>query len=170
MSIQKYEGIPLSDADIRQLLPGINIVSYPSLATVSSLDDICDERGRIVIFFETTSTHAGHWTCLWKQANGRWYYFDSHGLAPDQDLYFVPPPELKALKESRPLLSSLMGSDSNNYNNVQLQAFEKNVDTCGRHVVVRLWNKALCTQCYANRVGPDPDATVTEMTVNIVYR
>lgn len=164
-ALRLLEATSLSDVDIKGLLPGIRIVAYPALTRVRSLYDVCDAFGRLVIFFETTATNVGHWTCLWLM-NGHWQYFDSYGYAPDDDRYFVATGELRILRETSAPLSRLMGPDAGNYSSIDFQSKHPGIDTCGRHVVVRLWNRELSDRTYAMRLLPDADEKVTIVTEN----
>ena len=61
----------LSDTDMKKVIPTLKVVSYPDLLKATSLDQVLDEKGRLMLLYLTENQHTGHWVCLLKR-RGRW--------------------------------------------------------------------------------------------------
>lgn len=165
--IVQDEGVALSDADIRRLLPGCKITLYTQLDRVPSLDSIFDSQGRAVILYLTESKNAGHWCGILKNPHG-YEYFDAYGLKPGSPLHWNPAVTAR-LKERPCLITQLLERSGRpvSYNTHCFQKHSNRVATCGRHVVVRQWNKGMSLADYARKIaasGMDADAYVTQQT------
>ena len=139
--LAKREATPLSDDDLRVLLPGIKISTYPDLARMSSIDDLLDAKGQGILLELTTSANDGHWTLVQREPNG-FSFFSSFGKPPDWELaHWLSPETRTRLHESNPDLSRLLEKAQADgakvtYNAVKLQG-DGNIATCGRWAAVR---------------------------------
>lgn len=166
-TVDAEEGIALSDADIRALLPGCRITLYTELARLPSIHSIFDSNGRAVVLYLTESKTSGHWVGLLKRPYGI-EYFDAYGLKPGSPLHWNPVVTAR-LKESPCHITRLLESSGLpvTYNTHCFQKHSNRVATCGRHVVVRHWNRSKTLNDYARMIhasGMDPDEFVTVQT------
>jgi len=173
-ALAKAEAKPLSDSDLSTLLPGIKITSYPQLASMQSIDDVLDSKGRGIILILTTGPNDGHWVGLLKSpAHKTIEYFDSYGNAPDYDLeHWISPHKRAQLKENAPYLTQLLDKAQDNsddivWNRTKFQKDGGSISTCGRHVAARLLNADETLPVYTAMVrqsGMPPDEFVTVLT------
>ena len=129
----------LSDADIRKLLgDDIRIWTYPQLQYLPNADSLFDAKGRCILLFLTNSPTSGHWCCLLKKKEGI-EFFDSYGEPPEAQLDEVPRDRLAQLDEDRPFLTRLLRASGRPvfYNTYPFQKERNDINTCGRHAVVR---------------------------------
>ncbi len=67
-----------------------HIIKYSDLEDKTDINDVIPEsRGYRIILIETKQ-NTGHWTTLVKFSNNIFVWFDSYGLAPDQEFEFIP--------------------------------------------------------------------------------
>lgn len=162
---------PLSDADIKRLLgPAIKIWTYPTLGSLSDYRELFDVDGRCIVLYLTEDAFTGHWVCLWRSGDGV-QFFDPYGFAPDDQLTFTEEKKRERLGQKYPILSELLAGTPVVFNIVDYQKDRSNVNTCGRHCVVRLLNKALDPDAYhawmnaeRERWRLDYDGVVTVLT------
>lgn len=162
----------LSDGDIQKLLPGVKIIAYPDLANYSRIEDALDDQGRVVILFETESKTVGHWIALHATPDGGIEFFDSYGLRPDSQKRWLSKSKLVELNEDEPLLMDLLRDSEARgkpvtFNATHFQSDRDNVQTCGRHCVVRLMSKGSSLPNYTAWLKGEPgtpDDVVTRIT------
>lgn len=174
VGIQEQKADSLSDKDIQRLLPDVPVTLYKDLKG-ASLSSITDDRGRGVLLFtdeETPSTIQGHWFAILPQ-EGAYLVFDPYGgtsTDPWRDgVKFVTRYELRELGQERPMLDDVFkrAGVRVTFNTTKFQSKANDVNTCGRHCVVRLWHAGMDSPEYKDFIyshGPDADATVTRMT------
>ena len=139
MSIVKLIHKPLSDADIRKILGhDTKIIKYSELAKFSNLNELLQEPKDYCVILYEDSTDRGHWTGLSKY-NGTFEHFDSYGLKPDRELGWISMKRRRLLHEDRAFLSRLLEHETHVYNSVRYQQLDSGVNTCGSHVVHRLF-------------------------------
>jgi len=165
---KQAEGYSLGDDDIRRLLGSeIKITTYPDLAGVTDVNQLFDRKGRAIIFFPQDGPNSGHWTALIK--DGRQIeFFDSYGHYPDTQK--PDKDEQRNLGMDQPLLTKLLENSGCRviYNKVALQKSKDDVQTCGRHCVVRLLYSRYPIARYRQMIkstGLTPDEFVTRETV-----
>lgn len=172
--IESEKAQALSDADLRALIPGVPITLYKDLKG-ATLASITDGAGRGMILFtdeETPDTISGHWFAVLPQRTGYLVFDPYGGTASDpwhDGVKFVSRQELSQLGQGRPLLDDLFRRAGVRvlFNETPFQKRENDVNTCGRHCVVRLWNRDMTNSEYKSYIysqGPDADATVTRLT------
>jgi hypothetical protein len=170
--IIKLESVSLSDDDIRRLLHNrINIIPYTDLACVHNIETILKPYGACVILYLTKENY-GHWTCLFKADSNLLEFFDSYGTEIDDELDFIENEFKKMSKQNYPHLTSLLYECPYqiSYNHYPLQKKDKNIKTCGRHIVTRLLMKDLSLDDYIDFITSynfDPDYMVTYITNNL---
>ena len=129
----KAEDIDLSEEDIRDITKGkCNILSYEQLEGVNNIDEILGVHNACILLYETRQNF-GHWVALHKVDNQTIEFFDSYGFAPDEELKY-------ATYNDTPYLTPLMKKSNYKfiYNNVKLQVFASDVNTCGRWTATRI--------------------------------
>jgi len=119
------------------------IMKYSELENINDLNDILTEVKDYRIVLIESQYNVGHWTCITRN-NDQYVWFDSYGLAPDQEFQFIPVRMQKILDEGgKPLTKLLSKLKQNggkwNYNTIKFQKQETGINTCGRHVVNYLY-------------------------------
>jgi hypothetical protein len=168
---KKAESYTLSDTDIKSLLGGdAKITTYPDLANVSDINQLFDRKGRAIIFFPQDGPNVGHW-CAMIRDGRQIEFFDSYGQYPDTQKPDAQ--EQRELRMDRPLLTRLLENSGCRviYNKVALQKSKDDVQTCGRHVVVRLMYSKYPIGKYRSMIkssGLSPDQFVVRQTAQIL--
>lgn len=176
MDIQKIIKIPLSGADIKNMLGGrVKVILYPEIAKYSTLDELLSPYGCVIILYmqnKIQNGFYGHWCCIFKINDHEVEFFDPIGYWIDSELDGRI--DINFRKENNleyPLLSYLIyytGQKYNlYYNHIKFQ--NRKTSTCGRHCVVRLWNRSVDIDTYADYIyslGDDADIVVTKLTYN----
>jgi len=148
------------------------IMTYKDLNNFDSIDSVLHPHGNVVLLYETRPNY-GHWVCLLKHIsdNGRPYleFFDSYGMAPDQQLSFIKSRFRQENHQDYPILTELMKQSKYPviYNKEQLQDDFNDVSTCGRHVSFRLIMRDRPLADYLrmfNKSKLSPDEIVTYLT------
>ena len=139
MSIIKLIHKALSDIDIRKILgQDTKIIKYAELSQFTDLDQLLQKPEDYCIILYEDSVDHGHWVGLSKY-DGKYEHFDSYGLKPDKELAWVNFKVRRAVGKTEPFLSELLKHETYVYNDVKYQALEADVNTCGSHVVHRLY-------------------------------
>tara|TARA_R110002126_G_scaffold37200_1_gene112589 strand:+ start:1963 stop:2469 length:507 start_codon:yes stop_codon:yes gene_type:complete len=115
-----------------------NLVQYKDLKNYKNINDLLGKYKKCVLLYHTSENY-GHWTALYEY-NNTIFFFDSYGLIPDNELKFLHKDLKKELNSNHRHLTELLYNSNKpvEYNQYQLQSKDKNVATCGRHVVCRL--------------------------------
>jgi hypothetical protein len=140
VKIKKIKGYALGDGDIRKILgDDINIISYPQLANMRSVEEAFDDKGRSIILFPNVSPTMGHWCCMINHGDSI-EFFDPYGEPPEAQKKGLGRSRLEALDIDRPLLTKLLRESGMPvfYNAKDFQSERSDVATCGRHCAVRL--------------------------------
>jgi hypothetical protein len=165
----KIRSYPLSDEDIRKILGrDISIITYPQLGEMNSINDAFDSKGRCIMLYLTEDNHSGHWVCMLNKGNTI-EYFDPYGEAPEQALDTVPQSKLQELDEASPYLTQLLRASGKkvSYNHYAFQKDKADVNTCGRHSVVRCLYAPYSITKYKkvmDSTGMSPDDFVSALT------
>ncbi len=165
-SILKEISKLLSNKDILKLVNGkANIVLYQNLIHCNSIDEILEPYGACFLLYQN-SANFGHWCLLFKLNKNILEFFDHYGYIPDSELQFVPQEYRKILNENHTYLLKLLYNSQYNidYNEHRFQLLAKNVSTCGRWCVVRLWNKHLSLKDFVKLFKKNGDVKVTLLT------
>jgi hypothetical protein len=166
---------PLSDGDIRQLLPNLKILSYPELNDYSVIEDAFDDEGRSLILYLTENEHTGHWVCMIKKGTTI-EYFDPYGkYRPDEEREWLSKHKLKQLDQYHPTLTELLARSRYKVlvNPYHFQKDKSNIATCGRHCCCRLAHKHLSLPAYKamiDKSGLTPDDFVSAWSYRVLKR
>ena len=165
----KIKDTPLSDSDIRKILGrDIKIITYPQLASMGSINECFDKKGRCIMLYLTQSETSGHWVCMLSKKDGI-EFFDPYGEPPEYALKTVPEEEREAFGEGQPYLTQLLKASGRKviYNTHPFQKDRSDINTCGRHSVVRcLYAPDTLTKYKAvmDSSGMTPDDFVSALT------
>ena len=166
MNINKEIRKPLSDSNILKLVNGkANIMVYENLIHCKSIDEILKPCGACFLLYQN-KPNFGHWCLIFKLNKNTLEFFDPYGYIPDSELKFVPQEFRKLLNEDHTYLLRLLYNSPYNidYNEHRLQELAKNINTCGRWCVVRLWCKKMKLQKFANLFNCG-DKLITILTI-----
>lgn len=173
--MKDVEEYALSDTDIKQMIPTLKIVSYPDLLEANHIDDVLDDKGRLMLLYLTENEMTGHWVCLLKLRDSDIIeYFDPYGnYKPDGESSWLDKEKLAQFKQNTKHLTKLLKSSpyevkSNAYS---FQKDKMNMNTCGRHCTTRLYFKHLDLPKYIELVestGLKPDDFVSAFTFNLI--
>jgi hypothetical protein len=160
----------LSNTDIERLLHGkTRVILYQDLQRFSSIEQALQPYGNVVILYPARSNVDGHWVCVLYSVDKRGRrvieFFDPYGYSPDTEF------SKTSIKLPRFLARLLIRTRYPlEYNNHKIQKQAGNINTCGRHVVNRIWNKDLDIDTYnklfGSSDGVNADALVTYVTSN----
>jgi hypothetical protein len=135
--IHNAEDVDLTGQDIRtKTNNGVLPMSYSELAKYQTIDQLFQRSNYICLLYETRSNY-GHWVLISKLSENTVEFFDPYGLSVDQELKYVPDNYRKELNEDIPHLTLLLRGYKVVSSNSKLQKFKENVNTCGRHCVMR---------------------------------
>lgn len=156
-----------SDADIQAWLPDARIISYNEINSANHIDEVFDGHPVVAMLY-LESDHFGHWTVLINHGQTI-EFFDSYGGIPDDTLNYISERAKRSLDEMFPKLSQLLVDSPYKlqFNNVQLQADDPKIQTCGQHCIVRSIYKKLPVDSYIKHIirpltkkGLTPDEVV----------
>lgn len=148
-----------------------NIIAYPDMKNIKSLDQLFKGKDACVILYETREKF-GHWCCIFKNNEGGITFFDSYGGKPDDQIRFIPEHFRKMSGQDYPHLTSLLYKSKLpiDYNDAKLQKSEKDIATCGRWVATRLMLKDLDSDEFIKFMKSsdlEPDDFVTLLTSHV---
>ena len=171
------EGYSLSDTDIQHILGGTNVIKYPELHSMKSIDDAFDNHGRCMMLYLTTDDSTGHWTCLIKDdAKKTIEFFDPYGgIPPDGERKWLPKAKQIELGQDKPVLTEMIKGAGYKIitNPYHFQKEGGDINTCGRHCCARLLFAPLPLKAYKAMIddsGVNPDDFVTEFTSQVIHK
>jgi len=173
-ALERVKEYPLSDGDLRKMLGDTKIMTYPQLKRLRSADDLFDSKGRCLILFLTESPTEGHWVCLLNKKKGI-EFFDPYGDTPEEIKAELPKSKREQLDMDSPYLSRLLKGSGRPvyYNTFAFQKTKRDVNTCGRHCVVRLLYAPYSLEKYKSIIdksGLSPDDFVAGLTASMLGR
>lgn len=171
--ITSAEKISLSSDDLINIISptDVNIIEYEELMNYNDIEELFNKSDNIIILYQTKRNY-GHWVTLLRYGNTCEYY-DSYGEPPDHELFLSKETIRNMGGEMIPHLSALLKDAGDRlkykviYNNIQVQKFHNDVNTCGRYAALRVklnhinlnrFNSLLLGQKYI------PDIIVTYLT------
>jgi hypothetical protein len=138
--IHQFESKSFSGEDIRRLCDKqVRIMKYSDLAHHATLDDALGKHGAAVILYETKPNY-GHWIAVHRVKNGVVEVFDPYGESIDAPLEYINP-EFARQSGQWPILSELLKNSGYRrvvFNDVPLQRFRSDMNTCGRWCGLRI--------------------------------
>jgi hypothetical protein len=166
---------PLSDSDIRLMLgDDISILTYPDLEDHATIDSIFDRKGRCVLLIPRASPTDGHWVCLLKKGR-EIEFFDPYGEAPENQKDGLSRSKLEELDMDRPILMKKLRASGHRvyYNTYGFQQEKPNINTCGRHAVVRCLYAPYTIDQYKKIIDKSrltPDEFVVGITADVLKK
>lgn len=162
---------PLRGRDIQKIVD-CNLIEYKQLYQTAKLDDLFINDCCVILY--RSSPKSAHWCCLLRNKYGI-EFFDAFGELIDSQIDEVesanPIYAESYYKGDKRLIELLVESpyDDLSYNEFRLQKEAKNINTCGRHVAVRLLFKHLSLEEYINHLltmypNKSPDEIVLQIT------
>lgn len=140
--IKEIKQEALTDADIREYLPNVKIISHQDLKDYNSIDELLPNKKDIVIIIYESKPNNGHW-CLLSKYDNTIEYFDSYSNPIDEPLKWIDK-KYKNTIDNTPYLSNLLKKAKNKYDIVYnakpFQSERKDIATCGRHCIFRAVN------------------------------
>ena len=177
-AVQQTMNKPESSGQLKKWTArGTPVIDIPTFVSKygGNLQPLLQKTGKAVILYVTQRTpgsESGHWTGLIDHGARGLEAFDSYGLAPDAEYKFIPPAAKAAANEvQKHILPALQGSGRPYvYNHKRLQSWSPSVQTCGRHVAVRLAHSDMPLPQYvawlensARQQKTTPDAIVSQI-------
>ncbi len=165
----------LTDTDIQKLLGGTSLFKYPDLHQMSSIDEAFDDKGRAMMLYLTEDEHTGHWVCMLKKGK-EVEYFDSYGgYKPDDERKWLSKAKQEELGQDEPTLTRMLREAGYKvtHNPYKFQEEVNDMNTCGRHSVVRLLLGHLPLKEYAHvlkSADVTPDEFVTAFTAQLLHK
>jgi len=172
MNIKKLMSVALSGDQITKATGVTRVVTLSDFKRFTKLSDLLGPQRACVLLYETADNY-GHWCCLFEVNENLVEFFDPYGMMIDHELKYIPDKFLKSKSLNHTYITKLLyDSKYGNieWNNHPLQSKQNGVNTCGRHVIVRLNNRKLKLDEYIEKIsksGYDPDTYVTIVTKNI---
>ena len=173
--VKDIKSYALSETDMRKVIPTLNIVSYTELLAADSIDEVLDEKGRLMLLYLTENESTGHWVCLLKlRGEPIIEYFDPYGnYKPDGEKKWLSPAKQREFGQDTDKLTKLLKDSPYTVksNAVPFQASNNDNNTCGRHCLCRLYMKHLSLPEYAELVestGIPADDFVSGFTYNLI--
>lgn len=125
----------LTNSDLSELID-TNIYILNDLKRFNNIDDVLGPDGSAYILIETDGENQGHWLLLFKKGKTI-EFFDSFGIKPDEQKFFVEDEQL----DRNNYLSMLLKKSpyTITYNHYKFQ--ELDATTCGRWISMRLYLK-----------------------------
>jgi len=174
-SADEIKSYSLSEDDIKQIIPTLKVMSYPQLLEHDNIDDVLDEKGRLMLLYLTEDESTGHWVCLLKRGN-KIEYFDPYGnYKPDEEKEWLTEDKLEQFGQDTDHLTKMLGSSGYKvvYSKAPFQEDKQDINTCGRHCATRLYFKHLSLPQYTQMVidsGMSPDDFVSAFTFNMMRK
>jgi hypothetical protein len=170
--LQSAEKIDLTGQDIVNITGGnVSIIIYSDLQDIDNIDNLFEKSDCVAVLYETRKDF-GHWTALIKHNTNTIEFFDPYGLQPDEELKYASYNVRKTPDGMlEPHLSFLIKSSNYNfiYNKIKLQRWLPEVNTCGRHIALRIKFKNMSLQEYTRLLTHnrcyDADLWVTALTI-----
>lgn len=156
--------------EMNELLQVPNAARIVDLRFFLSADPttIFAQHQAFAIVIPVTSETNGHWVGMWiDRPNNVVHYFDPYGMAPDEEEQFTEVP-IGRQGVMMDFFNRCANAGLNvKINRVRYQAEKDAINTCGRHVIVRLRLRYLNDESYHRLMHGHltPDAYVTLLTL-----
>lgn len=114
------------------------VIKYSDLSNYSSLVDLFNKKKKDYrIMLIETKPNVGHWVAILKDGD-TYEYFDSYGSNPTAHLKTISSYIKKMLGMKPNDINSLLSKVKHTHNKIKMQKMEDGVNTCGRHVIMRI--------------------------------
>jgi len=166
------EQVDLTGQDIINITNNdVSIMEYSQLQMINDINDLFINVNCVALLYETKKDY-GHWTAIIKHNENTIEFFDPYGLSPDEELkyasYHVRTNEDGLLVPHLSYLFKISGFNII-HNKVRVQKFLPDVNTCGRHIALRIKFKKTALNRYLSLLMHnrfyDPDLWVTALTI-----
>lgn len=174
--LKRLKEYPLGNDDLKQLYPHTKIFTYPELEHMHSIDEAFYTHpngvGTAIMLFLTDADNVGHWIGLIKRGNQIEMY-DPYGNKPEM-LEENVGGRMNYKQDDTYLREKVQDSGYSLISNGDQHQPESNdINTCGRHVVMRLLFADLPLKEYQRKIkelakqnGMSVDTLVTLMTAD----
>lgn len=171
--LKKLMSVALSDKQIKKALNNkCNLVTLNEVKHIKTLSELLGPYKACVFLYETADNY-GHWCTIFEVNSNLVEFFDPYGYFIDKQLNYIDTNYKNKKGLGHTFIGKLLYESKYKeieWNNYPLQKYEDNINTCGRHVIVRLLNRGLTLDEYYNKIkssGYDGDTYVTLVTKNI---
>lgn len=122
---------PLTGQQIEEVLGKFEPMLYSKLSEYDTIEKLLptDYSWRVILL--ETKAYSGHWVCLLRLPEDKYYYFNSYGDSFKKDLNLIPRMVRKILGESVNYLDILLKDKSVSWNTKKYQGKKSMV--CGRY-------------------------------------
>ena len=132
----------LDDSDVKRVsgLPNLRVVRYPDMARFPTWDAMLGPAGAAAVLFLTESATSGHWLAAFNGPDDTAHIFDPLGIGLDKQKDELGAEKASELGQDRAEFSRLLKTTSRRpvVNHEDFQAFNPQVQTCGRWVGLRI--------------------------------
>lgn len=158
----------LSTDEVQSLVPECKVLTYPEFMRYDSLKELLAPYNCVIFLYMTTENY-GHYCAIWKNQNGVLHFFDPYGVYLDDQLNFIPAQKNRELGQEVKHLSELIIKDKSIrtifVNHYPFQKRKQGINTCGRHVAVRVLLRHLSEDAYQKLFkNKDADKAVVKIT------
>lgn len=137
---------PMTDDELEEFLPKSrvdNIIKYSELSKYNDLEDLLPYNNSYKILLIEYLENSGHWVSILRY-NNTIEIFNSFGDLLNRDAFIDDDILNKQLNQYTLFLNKLINKEKEDnefkfiYNTIQFQKKNININTCGRHVVLRI--------------------------------
>lgn len=173
--LDKYKKVALSNFDLMKLVDGnARVVLYPEIYKMKNIDQLMHPFNACFLLFEA-EPRLGHWCALLKYGNTV-EFFDPYSGYPDDVLKYIPTDYKEKTNQDYPYLTKLLYESPYHieFNDNKFQRHGKNINTCGRHCLLRIlckdlnideYDRVIKKLCNDTKMGADD--LVTAITVGM---
>jgi len=146
-----------------------NLMTFRDIKNATSLNEILGPYKSCVILYENKDG-SGHWCVIFEVNKDLVEFFDPYGYMIDSQLKYISDSYKKKTGLVHTFLINLILKSNYKYieyNNYPLQELKNGINTCGRHVLTRLFNRRLKLDDYYDKIkksGMNGDDYVTNET------
>lgn len=148
-----------------------NIIIYPELENYNHIDEVLEPYGCAIILY-LSDVNYGHWVGLIKHKD-RIEFYDSYAVKPDSEFDYIKEKSKRKLNYKKtPYLSKLLYESGYKieYNHNPMQCDMDGINTCGRHVGLRLLLKDIPLPEYIQLISSVPGMTADEVVYELTRR